>query len=172
MELQARIRIISSDKEIFNDETGLTVRGNDILKQMNVNNMWRNDNEGKYASVMFDGQAFQFRVGQELTLPLTVARHLRRMSAVCVGSDKLNGPLMPFLEITETFDITRPKPIEVKSSPTTCLICDVDQETYPALMRHQMKEHSDLFKEEKKKIAWDAPKKAEPTATDEAWEGQ
>lgn len=174
MELQAKVRIISSDKEILNEETGLVVKGNDILKQMNVNNMWKNDHEGKYATAMFDGQAFQFRIGQELILPLTVARHLRRMSAVCVGSDKLNGPLMPFLEIVETFDATRPKPIEVKSSPTTCLICGVDQETYPALMRHQMKEHSDLFKEEKKKIAWDTPKKTDPapTSTDETWEGQ
>jgi hypothetical protein len=44
-------------------------------------------------------------------------------------------------------------------------------------MRHQMAEHADLFKEakeEKKKIAWDAPKKAEPTTdiNNETWEGQ
>ena len=174
MELQAKVRIISPDSETLNDETGLVVKGSDILNQMRVNNMWKNDNQGKYASAMFDGQSFQFRVGQELTLPLTVARHLRRMSAVCVGSDKLNGPLMPFLEIVETFDPTRPKPVEikVKATPTTCTICDVDQESFPALMRHQMKEHGDVFKEaakeEKKKIAWDAPKKEGSTATDEA----
>jgi|SRR5208282_4297453 len=176
METQARIRIISPDKEILNDETGLMISGKDILDQMKANNMWKNDHEGKYASAMFDGQDFKFRPGQELVLPITIARHLRRMSAVCVGSDKLNGPLMPFLEITETFDATRPKPVVIERTPTTCQICGTDQETFPALMRHQMKEHADLFKdakeikEEKKKIAWDAPKKAEPT--DEVWEGQ
>src|ERR1022692_4804021 len=128
MELQARIRIISSEKELLNDETGLVVKGNDILKQMSINNMWRNDSEGKYATAMFDGQYFKFRIGQDLVLPLTVARHLRRISAVSVASDKLNGPLMPFLEIVETFDVSRPQPIEVKvkATPTTCTICDVD----------------------------------------------
>lgn len=176
MELQAKVRIISPDKEVLNDETGLIVRGSDILNQMKINNMWRNDKQGKYAAAMFDGQDFKFRVGQELVLPLTIARHLRRMSAVCVGSDKLNGPLMPFLEIVDTFDATRPAPVKVEHTPTTCPICHVEQSTYPALLQHQIKEHADLFKEtkaeakeEKKKIAWDAPKKAAP---DGDWEGQ
>jgi preprotein translocase subunit SecE len=50
--------------------------------------------------------------------------------------------------------------------------------TYPALMRHQVKDHADLFgevKEEKKKIAWDAPSKkadAVKEINNEQWEGQ
>jgi hypothetical protein len=67
--------------------------------------------------------------------------------------------------------------VKVEYTQTTCPICHVEQSTYPALMRHQMAEHADLFKEakeEKKKIAWDAPKKAEPTTdiNNETWEGQ
>ena len=170
MELQVKVRIISPEKEILNDETGLTVKGSDIINQMRINNMWKNDKQGKYASAMYDGQTFKFRLGEEMVLPITVARHLRRMSAVCVGSDKLNGPLMPFLELGETYDPMRPVPTKVESA-TTCPICHVEQESFPALMRHQMKEHADLFNEAKKetepkkKINWDAPK---PTATDEA----
>src|SRR5208282_1685910 len=177
MELQVKVRIVPPEKEILNDETGLVVKGSDILNQMRINNMWKNDKQGKYASAMFDGQTFKFRLGEEMVLPITVAKHLRRMSAVCVGSDKLNGPLMPFLELGETYDPMRPVPVKVESA-TTCPICHVEQESFPALMRHQMKEHSDLFKEKevvaepKKKIAWDAPKKQGSTTTDEVWEGQ
>ena len=178
MELQARIRIVSPDKEITNEETGLTIRGSDVLNQMKINNIWKNDRQGKYAGAMWDGTSFKFRAGEELVLPLSVAKHLRRMSAVCVGSDKLNGPLMPFLEITETFDMLRPVPEKVEHTQTTCPICHVDQLTYPALMRHQVKDHADLFgevKEEKKKIAWDAPSKkadAVKEINNEQWEGQ
>ena len=125
MELQARIRIVSPDKEITNEETGLTIRGSDILNQMKINNIWKNDRQGKYAGAMWDGTSFKFRAGEELVLPLSVAKHLRRMSAVCVGSDKLNGPLMPFLEITETFDMLRPVPEKVEHTQTTCPICHV-----------------------------------------------
>lgn len=176
-DLRAKVRIIPPDLEVTNDETGLTVRGSDILNQMKGNNMWHNDRHGKYASAMYDGKVFKFRVGEEVTLPLAAAKHLRRMSAVCVGSDKLNGPLMPFLEISETYDAMAPVTVKVEYTPTTCPICHVEQSTYPALMRHQMAEHADLFKEKgepKKKIEWDAPKKAEPVSDEnnEAWEGQ
>ena len=169
MDMQVTVRIVSPEKEILNDETGLVVKGSDILNQMRINNMWKNDKQGKYASAMFDGQTFKFRIGEEVTLPLIVARHLRRMSAVCVGSDKLNGPLMPFLELGEMHDPMRPVPVKMESA-TTCPICHIEQDSFPALMRHQVKEHSDLFKEEvkaesKKKIAWDAPAS---TTTDQA----
>ena len=176
-DFRAKVRIIPLDLEVTNDETGLTVRGSDILNQMKANNMWHNDRHGKYASAMYDGKVFKFRVGEEVTLPIDAAKHLRRMSAVCVGSDKLNGPLMPFLEITETYDAMTPMTVKVEYTQTTCPICHVEQSTYPALMRHQLAEHADLFKEKgepKKKIEWDAPKKAEPVSDEnnEAWEGQ
>ena len=164
--IQARVRIVNPDKETLNDETGLVVKGSDIINQMRINNVWRNDKEGKYAGLMFDGQTYKFRIGQELIVPVQVARYLRRMSAICVGSDKLNGPLMPFVEIVETFDLMQPKVVEVKATPTTCAVCGVDQQTFPALMRHQMKEHADLFTEKrvaKPRTDWDAPS----TSTDE-----
>jgi hypothetical protein len=99
--IQARVRIVTPDKETLNDETGLVVKGSDIINQMRINNVWKNDREGKYAGLMFDGQTYKFRIGQELIVPVHVARYLRRMSAICVGSDKLNGPLMPFVEIVD-----------------------------------------------------------------------
>ena len=161
---QARVRFVPTDKEIYNDETGVAMKGADILKQLKINNLWRNDREGKYFGVMFDGQTFKFREGQEIVVPVEVARHLRRMSAVCVGSDKLNGPLLPCLEIAETFDLMAPKIVEVKTTPTTCPICQIDQQTFPALMRHQMEEHSDVFKPVKKES------KIRSTITDEVLE--
>ena len=163
--IQARVRIIQPEVEINNQETGEIVTGKEILHQMRVNNVWRNDAKGRYAATMYDGQTFKFREGEVTIVPVTIARHLRRMSAIVVGPDKLNGPLMPYLEIIDTYDMTQPQvdkgKVESKAvSPTTCQICGADQLTFPALMKHQMREHAELFQEAK-------PKKP---ATD--WDGE
>jgi hypothetical protein len=153
---QVRLRIVSPDKEFPNLETGITVTGKDILKQMKTNNVWKIDHIGKYAGLMFDGQTFNFREGEITTVPATVANHLRRASAIIVGSDKLNGPIVPFIEVVETFDMTEPQ--KAVRTPTTCPICGEDQKTFPALTRHlgqERKKHPELFQEEKGKTDWE-----------------
>jgi len=106
---QVKLRIISPEREYPNEETGEIVTGKEVLKQMKTNNMWKNDHKGRYAAVMFDGQTFKFREGETITVPATVGRHLRRMSGTVVGQDQLNGPIIPYLEIIDQFDITEPK---------------------------------------------------------------
>jgi hypothetical protein len=106
---QVKLRIITADREYPNEETGGIVTGKDVLKQMKTNNMWRNDHHGRYAAVMFDGQTFKFREGETITVPATVGRHLRRMSGVVVGPDQLNGPVIPYLEVAEQFNMTEPQ---------------------------------------------------------------
>jgi hypothetical protein len=156
---QVRLRIISPTKEIFNEETGATVTGKEVLKQMKTNNVWKNDTKGKYASIQFDAFEYQFREGETITVPETVARALRKNSIICVGSDKLNGPLVPFVEVVEKFELGEPT-APVAKTPTTCPICGEDQKTFPALTRHlgqERKKHPELFEEEKKGTQWDAP---------------
>lgn len=161
---QCHIRLVDPTKEIYNAETGETVSGKDILRQMKTNNVWKTDHEGRYAAVQYGGQTFKFREGQILTLPETLAACLRRNSTICVGSDKLNGPIIPFLEITKTFELQAPDSTAVSTPKpaTACPICGEDQKTFPALTRHlgmERKKHPELFSEEK--TQWDAP-----TATD------
>lgn len=154
---QVRIGIIDPAKEIFNSETGMSVSGKDVIKQLKINNVWKNDLDGRYAMVQYDGQTFNFREGQTLTVPESVARCLRRSSVICVGSDKLNGPMIPFLEVKEKLEMALPT-AEKKTTPTTCPICGEDQKTFPALTRHlgqERKKHPELFEEEKSKTDWD-----------------
>ena len=101
-----RLRLIDPKKEIFNPETGITVSGADVIKQMKINNVWRNDKHGRYAAVQYAGQTFKFKEDTVLTVPASLAPALRANSAICVGSDKLNGPIIPFLEVAETFELT------------------------------------------------------------------
>jgi hypothetical protein len=153
---QVRLRIVSPDKEFPNHETGQVVTGKDILKQLKTNNVWRIDHVGRYAGVQFDGQSFMFREGEITTVPETVAHHLRRSSGIIVGSDKLNGPLLPFLEIVEVFDMTEPQKAR---SVNACPICGEEQKSPAALVRHlavERKKHPEIFQEEK--TDWDGPK--------------
>lgn len=160
---QVRLRIIDPKKQIFNEETGEQVEGRDVLKQMQLNNVWKNDAIGKYAGIQFDSFEYQFRPGQTITVPETVGRALRKGSIICVGSDKLNGPLIPYVEIVEKFELGETKPVDTKpTTPTTCPICHEDQLTFPALTRHlgqERKKHPELFKEDepKTKTDWDIP---------------
>ena len=147
---QVRLRIISPDKEIFNEETGQTVSGKEVLKQMKINNVYKNDKDGKYIGIQFDAFEYIFRDGMTLTVPETVARALRRNSIICVGSDKLNGPLIPFIEVVDKFELSAPDAPKAVATPTTCPICHEDQKTFPALTRHlgqERKKHPELFEE-------------------------
>ncbi|HEY6766643.1 MAG TPA: hypothetical protein VI386_17930 [Candidatus Sulfotelmatobacter sp.] len=154
---QVRLRLISPTKDVFNPETGDTVFGKDVLSQLTKNRRWSNDRIGKYVGVQFDAHEFMFREGETITVSETIAKALIRSSAICVGSDKLNGPMVPFLEIAETYELGAPS--EQKRTPTTCGICGEDQKTFPALTRHlgqERKKHPELFEE--KKTDWDGEK--------------
>lgn len=159
---QVRIGLIDPNREIHNPETGTTISGKEVIKQLKTNNVWRNNPDGRYATVQYGGMLFNFKEGESLTVPESVARFLRRSSVICVGSDQLNGPMVPFLEVKETLEMALSSP--AKKSPTACPICGEDQKTFPALTRHIGKhkaEHPELFEE--KKTNWDVPKS---TATD------
>lgn len=155
---QVRLRLVSPNKEIFNSETGETVSGKDILTQMKKNNVWKNDQKGKYAPIQFDSLEFQFREGETITVSETVAKALIRGAVLTVGSDKLNGPMVPYIEIAETYELGAPTKEE--RPKTACPICGVDQKTFPALTRHmgqERKKHPELFAEEA--TNWEAEEK-------------
>lgn len=160
---QVRLGLIDPNKEVFNPETGTAVFGKDVIKQLKINNVWQNTPDGRYAPVQYGGQTFKFKEGETLTVPESVARCLRHSSIITVGSDKLNGPMIPFLEVKEKLEMGLAQPIA--KTATACPICGVDQKTFPALTRHlgqERKLHPELFDE--KKTNWDAEAS---TTTDE-----
>jgi hypothetical protein len=161
---QVRIGLIDPTKEIFNSETGTAVSGKDVIKQLKINNVWRSDPNGRYAAVQYDGMTFKFRENETLTIPESVARSLRRASVITVGSDKLNGPMIPFLEVKEKLEMSIAA--QGPKSPTACPICGEDQKTFPALTRHmgqERKKHPELFEE--KATDWEG-KSSAGTSTD------
>lgn len=103
---QVRIGLIDPTKEIFNQETGDTVIGKDVLRQLQTNNVWRNSPKGKYVAVQYNAQTFKFFENENMVLPESVGRALRKSSAILVGEDKLNGPIIPFLEIKDRMEMT------------------------------------------------------------------
>jgi hypothetical protein len=134
--VQVRLGLIDPNKEVFNQETGDTVTGKDVIRQLTTNNVWRNSPKGKYVAVQYNSQTFKFFVGETMVLPESVAKALRRSSAILVGEDKLNGPIIPFLEVKETMEMA----IANTSihSATTCPVCHEEQKSLPALARHLM----------------------------------
>jgi len=103
---QVRIGLIDPLKEIFNQETGDTVSGKDVLRQLQTNNVWRNSPKGKYVAVQYNSQTFKFFLDETMVLPESVGRALRKSSAILVGEDKLNGPIIPFLEVKDRMEMT------------------------------------------------------------------
>lgn len=143
------------------DATGETVTGKQVYLQLRKNNCWKNDHDGKYLSVQFNSVDFQFRPGDVMTVGETVARHLLRNSAICVGGDSLNGPMVPFLTVIKRRELNKAEKAGI--TPTTCPICFEDQKSFPALTRHLGKErklHPELFKEEARD--WDEKAEEQP----------
>jgi hypothetical protein len=149
---QVKLRIVQPTFRMTVDETGEYVTGKHILDQMKKNQVFKNDSRGKYVPILFDGREFDFREGETITVGETISNALRRMSTICVGGDKLNGPIVPFLEIVSVHSISEAEP-EAKT-PTTCPICGEDQKTFPRLTRHlgvERKNHPELFVDEEDK---------------------
>lgn len=130
------------------------VEGKEILKALRTNKVWKKDHVGPFVSVMFDGQEFKFRTktdnkGKPFTRTVgpTVANALIRGSAVIVGTDKLTGPIAPYLIKIGTREIGEGDARPV-ISPTTCPVCYTDQKTIGRLARHietHKKDHPELF---------------------------
>lgn len=158
-QIQVTLGLVDKDFTKTIDETGEVITGTDILKQLSTNHQWKHDHEGKYASVQFNGNEFQFRPGEIMRVGETVAKHLLRGSSICIGPDSLNGPMLPFLKVIEKRALSHAEKAGV--TPTTCGICGVDQKTFPRLQRHigeEKKAHPELFKEDKRD--WDEKEEA------------
>ena len=150
-----KLRIVHPEVEIPNTETGIVVTGKDILKQMKINNVWKFDHVGKYCEVQYDRRGYVFREGQTVTVSEHIGRRLRACSAIIVGNDSLNGPIVPFLEVCGEFSMVASEDAKPKTA-TSCPICGEDQNSFPGLSRHmalEKKKHPELFQEEPAKPA-------------------
>jgi hypothetical protein len=145
---QVKLRVVNEKDELPDDVTGREVL-NEIKKHKNL---WRNDEHGKYISIMYDAHEFRFRPGKALTVGKLVANALRRSSAISIGPDYLNGPMAPMLIVEKEF-VLGDEDANEDSKPktmTTCPVCNVEQNTLPKLTRHIEKhkaDHPELFNE-------------------------
>lgn len=149
---QVTLRLVEASDQIATPDG--EVEGKEILKALRANKVWKRDNIGPYVSVMFDGQEFKFRSktdnkGKTFTRTVgpSVANALIRGSAVIVGTDKLTGPIAPFLIKIGVRELSDGDARPVVG-PTTCPICFTDQKTLGRLARHiekHKKDHPELF---------------------------
>lgn len=136
---QVQLRLIDKNFS-FENEHGEIIKGDKILDQMKKNQVWKNDKEGKYVPVLFDGQAFCFREGKIIQVGERIARALQRSANIIVGPKAINGPSCPFLEVVKEFAYT----VTGQEAPRpqfACPICDKDCERPNKLTRHMMKDH-------------------------------
>ena len=155
---QVTLALVDEKYEHFIPELDQTITGKQIHKQLVDNRRWMNDKDGKYVSLQFDANEFQFRPARgvngqavkasQFTVGKSVAEALLASSIIVVGDKKdfLNAPAVQFLRVVESHEmgVERPK----VTSPTTCGICDKDMQTLPRLTRHyekHKKTHPELF---------------------------
>jgi hypothetical protein len=145
---QVRLRLVN-EKDDFPDGT----TGKDVLSEIKKRKqLWKNDEHGKYISIMYDAHEFRFRPGKALTVGKLVANALRRSSALSIGPDYLNGPMAPTLVVEKEYQLGD-EDSDGNAKPqtmTTCPVCLVEQATLPKLTRHLEKhksDHPELFNE-------------------------
>lgn len=139
---QVTLALVDEKYSRYIPELDHTITGKDIHKQLVTNRVWKNDHEGKYVSVQFNAQEFQFRPATatrprtQLTFGKTVADALLRSSAFLIGprEDALTNPGACFLCVVDSYEMG----IEKKNpaSATTCNLCGTDMKTFPRLTRH------------------------------------
>lgn len=140
-------------------ELDTTISGKQIHKQLVDNRIWKNDKDGKYVSIQFDSQEFQFRPARvingvamkatQITVGKTVAEALLASSIIVVGDKKdfLNAPAVQYLHVVDSYDMSQAAPAK-PLSPTACGICEKEMQTLPRLTRHyekHKKTHPELF---------------------------
>lgn len=118
-----------------------------ILKQLKANKLIRDDKNGWYVPVMFDGQEFRFRPNQPITVGKSIANSLYRNSQIMVGKEWLDGEFSAFLERVGEYSLTEGMSQSAEAlgtaSSTVCIFCNKDQKTQPRLARHLMDAHKD-----------------------------
>src|ERR1700690_2071496 len=93
---QVVLRIVpNSPKTIVKTQDGAELSGANIHRFMDKRRVWRNDAEGKYVELLFDGKCFTFRPGKVIQVGKTIANHLMRSPLLIAGSDTecLTGPM-------------------------------------------------------------------------------
>jgi hypothetical protein len=145
---QVKLRLVN-EKDFPDDE----ITGKDILNEIKKRkSLWRNDEHGKYISLMYDAHEFRFRQGKALTVGKLVANALRRSSAISIGPDYLSGPIAAMLMVEKEF-VLGEEDADENAKPktmTTCPVCGTEQGTLPKLARHIDKhkaDHPELFNE-------------------------
>lgn len=118
-----------------------------ILKQLKTNKLWKEDKEGPYVPIMFDGAEFRIRPGKPITVSKSIANALYRSSQIMVGNDWLGGEFSAYLERLGEYNLTDGTQlsggVEEELTPTTCRLCKIDQKSFPRLARHMMEAHKD-----------------------------
>lgn len=167
---QVTLALVDDKYEHEIPELDRVITGKEIHKQLIDNHLWKNDKDGKYVSLQFNAQEFQFRpartvdgrhvAGTQLTVGKTVAEALLASSIIIVGKkeDNLNNPAVRYLRVTDQNELGEAK---TSGSPTACSICGEDLKTFPRLTRHyekHKKTHPDLFKTA---TTYDAPEETE-----------
>lgn len=152
---QVVLRLISKNSS-YTDEHGDVISGQKILDQMKKNGVFKNDKEGVYVPVLFDGKSFNFREGKIIQVDKTVANALRRSAHIIVGPKAMSSPMCPFIEIVKEFAVGE----QAIRPQFACPICDKDCDNPAKLTRHMMKDH----KEETSKPAVDWDGDNEPVA--------
>lgn len=141
---QVTLALVDEKYTRYIPELDHTITGKDIHKQLTTNRVWKNDHEGKYVSVQFNAQEFQFRPASDkrgrtvLTFGKTVADALLRSSVILVGpkEDALTNPGAHFLQVVDSYEMG----VEKKNpSATICGLCGKDMQTFPRLTRHYEK---------------------------------
>lgn len=153
---QVTLALVDDKYTRYIPELDLTITGKDVHKQLVTNRVWKNDHEGKYVSVQFNAQEFQFRPATatkprtQLTFGKTIADALIRSSAMLVGpkEDALTNPGACFLCVVDSYEMGIEKKNDV--SPTMCAVpgCGKEMGTFPRLTRHyekHRKTHPELF---------------------------
>jgi len=132
---QCTIALIDEAFRKEDPSTGALLTGKKVLKQMESNRVWKNDRDGKYASVQFNGMEFKFRPGKTITVSKTVGDSLIRSSVIVIGDKKdfLTNPGVPFLVKLEEHVLGTE--MQAKYS---CPDCHVDFENPAKLARHLM----------------------------------
>lgn len=151
---QVQLRLVSKGFE-FETEHGNVITGDQILKQMKTNGVFKTDrNKEQYVPVLYNAMSFDFRAGKVIQVDAKIARALQRSATIIVGPKALNSPACPYLEVVREFNYG--EQVETKAQ-YACPICEVDMETAPRLTRHLMQKHKEQTLDVKEENDWTPP---------------